>query len=276
MNNQFKDPVYLRHEQYKDASNLAKRIALHERFSTNPTGWLAWVLAQLDLPESAAILEVGCGPGQLWRQNLSVLGPGWRIVASDFSTGMVREVVQNLQEKSCFYFACLDAQAIPFPDQTFDGVVANHMLYHVPSLDDALAEIARVLGPGGTLYASTNGEDHLREISGFVAEADGPGSSAGVGSFRWGISSFSLRSGMDKLRSHFGQVERRRYQDSLHVTDPEAIIDFIQSSSLFRLSQHGVNQLRDLLDERMRIDGAIDITKDTGIFVARRPHPRRF
>ena len=51
-----------------------------------------------------------------------------------------------------------DVQELPFADASFDTVVAAWMLYHVPDLDRGLAEIARVLAPGGRLVAVTNSE----------------------------------------------------------------------------------------------------------------------
>ena len=53
---------------------------------------------------------------------------------------------------------------LPFEADTFDAVVANHMLYHVPDRAQALAEMQRVLKPGGQVYLATNGLAHLREL----------------------------------------------------------------------------------------------------------------
>jgi ubiquinone/menaquinone biosynthesis C-methylase UbiE len=60
---------------------------------------------------------------------------------------------------------------LPFADDTFDCVLANRVLYHVPSLDEALAELARVLRSGGSLVAVTYSEDHLRELWAVVGES---------------------------------------------------------------------------------------------------------
>ena len=57
-----------------------------------------------------------------------------------------------------------DAQALPFSDAQFDAVLAASMLYHLPDLDAGLAELRRVLRPGGRLVAVTNAPDHLAEI----------------------------------------------------------------------------------------------------------------
>jgi hypothetical protein len=54
---------YLLQRQYSDASNLQARIALHQRFSTNPQGLPIWFMEHLRVPEDGRILEVGCGPG---------------------------------------------------------------------------------------------------------------------------------------------------------------------------------------------------------------------
>ena len=83
------DPAYVR-EQYRDASNLNSRIQLHARFSTNKYGWHRWVFDQLDLPLQCGILELGCGPGDLWLQNMHRLQEGWQLTLSDLLPGMVR------------------------------------------------------------------------------------------------------------------------------------------------------------------------------------------
>jgi hypothetical protein len=57
----YSDPEYLT-RQYRDASNLNARIALHERFSTNSYGLPRWIFDNFELQEQASILEAGCGP----------------------------------------------------------------------------------------------------------------------------------------------------------------------------------------------------------------------
>jgi SAM-dependent methyltransferase len=58
----------------------------------------------------------------------------------------------------------VDAQAIPFEDETFDAVIANHMLYHVPDRLRALGEMRRVLRSDGAFYATTVGDRHMMQL----------------------------------------------------------------------------------------------------------------
>ena len=93
----FTDPQYLKNEQYKDSSNLDARTAIHQKFSTNPQGWHNWVFDQLlQLPDNANILELGCGPAYLWRENVGRIPAGWRITLSYFSYGMLDSAWRNL------------------------------------------------------------------------------------------------------------------------------------------------------------------------------------
>src|SRR5262249_38702667 len=79
LSSRFTESTWLKEEQYRDASNLRARIELHRRFDTNPEPWHRWVFDRLDFPAEADILEVGCGPAELWRQNLDRIPAGWRL-----------------------------------------------------------------------------------------------------------------------------------------------------------------------------------------------------
>jgi hypothetical protein len=73
-------------EQYRAGSNLGARVALQARFSTNPYGWQRWVFDRLELPPEASLLELGWGPGLLWRENLRI-PEGWNLTLTDRDDG---------------------------------------------------------------------------------------------------------------------------------------------------------------------------------------------
>jgi len=203
----FLNPTYLVSDQYKDASNLNARIQLHERFSTNPYGWFHWVFDQLDLPAQAKILETGCGSGLLWSDNLRRIPAGWHIILSDFSPGMIRNCQVNLASAgNHFTHVVPDGAAISFLAETYDAVIANHMLYHLPDRARALSDIARILRPDGCLYAATNGENHLLELD-MIIEQNIQASNTGLfpgnraKDFNLKMVSLSLLPGSGRLRA---------------------------------------------------------------------------
>ena len=72
------DPDFVA-RQYRDASNLGARIALHQRFGTDEEPLARWIFAQLDLPPGSRVLELGCGPGLPWAENGERIPDGWTI-----------------------------------------------------------------------------------------------------------------------------------------------------------------------------------------------------
>ncbi len=79
MTNKMQDPNYLLTDQYKDDTNLNARIRIHELYSTNKYGFHQWAFDHLKLPLDSKILELGCGPGQLWLKNLDRILQDWDI-----------------------------------------------------------------------------------------------------------------------------------------------------------------------------------------------------
>ena len=271
----YSDPEYVK-RQYRDASNLNARIALHERFSTNPQGLPRWIFDQFEPPDEASILEVGCGPGRLWIDNLQRIPEGWSVTLTDASPGMVAEAEARLGSDRRFQFRVADARELPFQEGTFDAVVANYMLYHVPDRPRALAEISRVLRTGGLLYAATNGKNTHSEM-GWMQRVLDP-SHPTDGYFREPLE-FSLENGAEQLSPWFSEVTLRRYEDALAVTEVKPLVEYLLSGSAADIAarrctaeefDRRVSDLTERLERDLASRGAIHITKDVGIFVARK------
>jgi len=258
------DPKFV-NQQYRTAANLNVRIRLHQQFSTNPYGWQRWLFDQFQISPHALILELGCGAGNLWVENLDRVSSGWKIVLSDLSTGMVRQARHNLAASQNLHFANVDAQAIPFNQETFDVVVANHMLYHVPDKSKALSEIRRVLKPEGRFYASTIGSQHLQELNELLTRFDPQLAS-------WGVrdtDAFILDNGSNQLEEWFPNTTICRYADSLAVTDTTLLTDYILSGRI-NLTPDQKRKLAAFVEQEFQAnDGIFHITKDSGIFESR-------
>ena len=261
------DQQYMLNDQYKTASKLGARIQLHERFSTNPLNLQHWVFDQLNLVPGVHVLELGCGPGTLWQKNLARIPQHCEITLSDFSAGMVQEAQHNLpKDDTRFSFQIIDAQDIPFYDNTFDCVIANHMLYHVPDLPRALSEMRRVLRPQGHFYATTNGTAHIQEIR-MLMQRSGLGERNGVMGLE--DSAFKLENGLELLSSWYSQIELRRFDCNLAVTEAEPIVAYILASvKPESIDEQKVKTLRALVDQELAQHGVVHITKDAGVFIA--------
>jgi SAM-dependent methyltransferase len=268
------DKQYLTTRQYRDASNLNARGTLHARFGSNPYPWFRWLFDQLltIAPGDARILEVGAGPAGLWAENVDRLPPGWRVTLTDLSEGMVAVARERLAGAQSTAFTCstADIEELPFPDAAFDVVVANHMLYHVPDRSRALAQLYRTLRPGGALLAATNGGDNLRELDclilGFVPDSH---------SREWRASfhhPFTLENGATQLAPPFSSVELRRYEDSLRVTDADALVAYVFSIDAPGLREPQEQAAFTAYARRVMAEqqGTFTISKSVGAFVAHR------
>lgn len=258
---------YLLSQQYHSSVNLDARIRLHERFSTNRTDWQHWVFERLAIPAGSRVLELGTGSGQLWVRNLDRLPASWQVTLSDFSAGMLQDARRNLGERAAqFQFKVVDIQAIPFPADSFDYVIANHMLYHVPDRGRAFAEVRRILRPQGRFYAATNGEAHLREIEQFSTRA-GIGGGGIMGAQARSV--FNLQNGREQMAPWFSQIGTRLFEGNLAVTEVEPLVAFILSGRASGdLNGEQLRSLRTILADELKEHGAIHITKETGLFIA--------
>jgi len=245
-------------EQYRTDANLNARIALHARFSTNP-GWSQWLFDHEAPPSGARLLEVGCGPATtLWGANLERIDPSWKLTLADFSPGMIEAARDLLGDRADYVVA--DAQELPFDDGSFDVVLANHMLYHVPDRPRAFAEIRRVLVAGGVFHASTNGEGHLQEMGDLTAD---------WWPFERHVDAFGLESGPPQLEPFFTDVRIERFDTGLRVTDVEPVLAYLRSSERY--------DGRDLAGERAAVaaaierDGSFWVTTAPGLISCRKP-----
>jgi len=257
----YQNPTYLKETQYKDSSNLDARAELHRRFSTAVSGFHEWVFDHLDLQPDSRILECGCGPGWLWRENLERIPAGCTITLTDLSAGMVAEAEAALADSDHnFIFKVANIEELPFADGDFDIIVGNHMLYHVPDLDKGLGEVRRVLAENGSFYTATNGATHMQELRALRDMAQ---------TVRWNLS-FRLENGRDLLAPHFSDITLELFEDSLEVTEVEPLMNYILSMKQVDSAdwEDGVRQARREVERVIGENGRFHITKSSGLFAA--------
>ncbi len=111
----------------------------------------------------ASILDLGAGTGHSSRE-LKRRFSGASVVAADFALPMLREARRRRSWFRKFDRICAAAGALPFRNESIDWCVSNLMLAWCEPLDDVLAEVHRVLKPGGLFTFSSLGPDSLREL----------------------------------------------------------------------------------------------------------------
>ena len=251
-------------QQYSDDKKLSARIKLHEKHSTNKQGFVPWIFEQYRFSANASILELGCGNGKQWEGRIESLPPGCTLVLSDFSEGMVIAVKEKFSQIAHdVNFQQVDIRSIPFPDESFNIVIANFMLYHVPDLNKALLEVRRVLKTGGYFYAATNGTGGLSQFIHNTIKIFDPETNAFTEKL-----SFNLQNGEELLSPYFSSVERCDYEDSLAITHTQDLMDWLNSTiSITGVPEEKSEDLYKYFEEIRVRDGAINIPKEAGVFV---------
>jgi len=271
MSNRFTDPKYLKDDQYSNADKLAARIRLHRDYTVPAVDIWDWFfdIALNESPAEANVLEAGTGRGDVWQRNAARIPGGWQITLTDLSAGMIEDNKKHLAETARrMTYDVLDVQNIPFADDSFDVIFANFMLYHVPDLARGLAELRRVLKPGGVLFAMTNGANHMRDLYQFAAAIDPSIDPAAIFSHR----SFSSQNGKAALEAAFAEVRYHAFESALVVDAAQPIIDYVWSMMTIpgeTFVGEKEASLRTQLEERIAADGHIRIEKESGLFIAR-------
>ena len=256
-------------EQYKNSSNLHTRINIHELYSTNKEDWHLWLFDQYDIPPTSRILEIGCGDGTFWYKNRDRIPADWDITLSDLSLGMMEAAKSRLEGISNITFLPLNIEEILYEDNSFDVIIANHMLYHVPDRTRAISEVRRVLKTGGVFYCSTIGKNHMREF-GELVEAFNP--EIQYASANNHAEAFGIENGEAQLATHFNTTTYHDFPGDLIITDINAIVDYLISTNP-ELSKIIVDEklaefLHYLSSVKEENDGGVRITKATGLFVS--------
>ena len=209
-------------QQYTNADGLQIRRMLHQKYSINKQPYDEWISEHYRIQPGMKALELGCGTGVSWKDARRWLPDDATLLLTDFSEGMLEIARANVPAQPNIAFAQVDIQQIPYENDSFDLVIANAMLYHVPDLGKAISEVARVLKPDGRFICSTTGDNGMhRWFQQVLGEGERP------------AMPFSLQNGGASLEKHFGKAEMRMREDGLEVTDVEDLVAYVRSMICF-------------------------------------------
>ena len=247
-------------KQYANANGLNVRILLHQKYSMATENYDEWIAKHYRILPGEKVLEVGCGTGSIWKNAQRYLPEGASLILTDLSEGMLEAARSAVPARQNILYEQADLQKLPYAAHSFDLVIANMMLYHVPDLERAMGEVARVLKPEGRFICATSGEN---SVGNWLVDVLGAGDVRAL--------SFTLQNGEKQLRKFFGCVEMNRRQDALRVTNVDDLAAYVLSMTSFSFVRAWpYEQLKEKLTQQM-VDGVITIPKENGLFQCHEP-----
>ncbi len=265
----------LMNDAYADEQAMLLRKSIHERYSVPTINMATWMLDRHQWHGGEIVLDIGCGSGAHFSEVQARIAPQ-QYWAGDLSGGMLRAFHQQAGPVKLAQF---DAARLPFPDSTFDVVLASHVLHHIIDLENAIAEIHRVLKqPHGVLIVTASSEYTLPEFNTLMQRAVRLLRNTPKQEMQepvWG-SDFSLERGVIHLARYFRSVARYDYPNAFIFKETRPIIDYIESSRPFYEMQlpHGVDWdefmtiMADQVRRLVEHFGELAVNKLTGVVIA--------
>jgi len=240
-----------------------------------------WALAQLPLHSNAKVLDAGCGWGRFTWPLIERFGLiSSNAICSDSSLGMLQTAADEAARRSHLSsFVTADIQALPLPARHFDGVMANHVLYHLSDIQAGVRELARVVKEDGWLLATTNSDDIRVPVLEFhYAALD----KLGIDYVREARSPFSMENGKEILGRSFKKVDRIYFEDeTLHGSADEFLARYMTIGRYRNLvAQKDIDPdkkrqlpvlVRQQAEDEIRKQGELRSPVRMGAFVCREP-----
>lgn len=217
---QWSDPAFLRTNQYRTEANLCARQSIYI-YQQPPVDLPGAVMELAVRTGDETVVDVGCGNGR-YLAELGRRGHRGRVVGIDLSAGMLEAA---RQAAPLAQLAVADACLLPIRTGAATLALAMHMLYHVPDAARAVAELERVLAPGGRMVVVLNDQDHLQELRQAVQQAR---HQVGLGAEPFGERLW-LSEGEAILKAAFSSVVRHDFVSELVVTQPEPLEAYVDS-----------------------------------------------
>lgn len=221
----FTDKQKMQTQFYNDGIKLKSRKKLYEYATPTKPSLDDVILEQI--PKNAiSILDAGCGYGRLLIK-IHDLFPHISLTGTDIAKGILDEAKEKSSNKEIdIEYSVADLESLPFENESFDVIITEHVLHHIPDIQKAMNEVYRCLKPNGKYIVSFNGEKNLQtidQILDIAKDCFDPTPSYANGKH---ITKKYLE---DKL-FHFQEIKWVDYEKKLHLFDPSPLIDYITTA----------------------------------------------
>lgn len=219
---------------YQSDEALRIRTDTYARYAVPQISFPEWALGCVRAWRGdESILDVGCGPGR-WYEAVQEHLPESTYLGLDLFPAMLREHPAPQR------VTVADAEKLPFPEQSFDVVMANHMLFHVPNVELSLREFRRVLKPDGFVMATTNSIHTMPELQALLRRAVTllvPPGVSHVHPPAQHADRFTLESGTRLMARHFYAVVRYDLPRILVFPTVDPVLAYLESTRPVRESE---------------------------------------
>ncbi len=201
----------------------------------------AQTLSELGLQDGMSVIELGCGPGFITEQLLSLL-PNSLITAMDVDSVMIDHAKKYFQSQNRVKFIETSVMNTTLPDNSFDFAFARLLFQHIPDPIGAASEIFRILKPGGKLVITEVDDDHffipepsMPELQA-IFDKTGPLQIAQGGDGRTGRKLLPIlkKAGFRNLHldTILSQSEEENIEDFFIMFDPEVFLQALKTDLL--------------------------------------------
>jgi len=267
------DKTQLVNEFYANAEPLSVRIETHRRYSVPPVDLPAWALDRHLWRGDETVLDIGTGTGQ-YLAPLRRQVPRGRIIAGDLARGMLHD----LRAKGVPGGACLlnaDAEALPLADESCDAIIASYVMFFVPDIPGAVAEMHRILRPGGVLLAVTLAHVYMQELRTAINRALSALGASNETSMGTVSRRFDLDTGMAYLEQRW-HVTAHRLESEFVFPSVEPVLAYVNSMQTEFRDDLPPNRtwdefmavVRAVIQTELAVRGEFRVSKNAGVLIA--------
>lgn len=276
MNLENQEDITRRH--YATDENLRIRIDTHDKYTVPDRSFADWVLDRVNLKGNERILDIGCGPG-LYHHKLQ---PRWDAIPDMTYIGMDlvdSMLVNHPAKEGKGELGVGNIEQLPFATNSFDVVMANHMLYHVNDIHKAIKEMQRILKPAGILVTATNSVNTMPELQVLMRRAIvllTRGGAAQVRAPELPSDRYALENGTRLLAQNFYAVVRHDLPSALVFPEVEPAMAYLESTRDLRekslpsdvVWDDVMMIMRQQINQLVKHLGELVINKSAGVLIA--------
>jgi ubiquinone/menaquinone biosynthesis C-methylase UbiE len=232
-----------------------------------------WALDRHPWRGDETVLDLGTGTGQ-YLEPLRKRIPNGRIIAGDLAPGMLRDLAARGVPGDAMLLNA-DAEALPLADGSCEAVLASYVMFFVPDIPRAVAEMSRVLRPGGVLLAATMAAVYMAELQTALNRALNKLGASHETSMGMMSHRFNLSNGLAYLEPRF-HVTVHQHESALVFPAAEPVLAYMTSlrSELGddlppgRTWEEWMAALREVVDAEIATHGEFRVSKKAGALVA--------